>query len=86
MFEYPVVAVDRQGNLTRCCSEQNLVMTDAIAEVALEMVFIPGGVFSMGTDRAQDDRPRDRYDNNEPPHEVRLGKSFWLGKYPVTKA
>jgi len=41
-----------------------------------EMVAIPGGTFTMGSDDSQ-------YDNEKPAHEVTV-KSFEAGKYPVT--
>lgn len=39
-----------------------------------ELVFIPGGVFMMGSDE---------YDDEKPVHEVRVS-DFYMGRYPVT--
>ncbi|NEQ98564.1 MAG: formylglycine-generating enzyme family protein, partial [Cyanothece sp. SIO2G6] len=86
VVEYPVVAVDRQGNLTRCSFEKNLVMTEAIADVPLEMVFIPNGTFLMGVKREERDQGGDRHYRDEPQHEVRIRNPCWLGRYPITKA
>ncbi|NEQ46108.1 MAG: formylglycine-generating enzyme family protein [Leptolyngbya sp. SIOISBB] len=83
---YPVVSVDRQGNLTRGYSGQNVVITETIGDIALEMVFMPKGNFLMGIAREQSGRSSERYHRNEPQHEVRIRRPFWLGKYPITKA
>jgi len=86
VVEYPVVAVDRQGHLTRCSLEKNLVFTEAIADVPLEMVFIPKGTFLMGVKREEDDKRPDRHYWDEPQYEVPISEQFWLGKYPITRA
>ncbi|MCC5897353.1 MAG: formylglycine-generating enzyme family protein [Phormidium sp. BM_Day4_Bin.17] len=47
----------------------------------LEMVFVPGGKFMMGS---PDDEPENRR-SEKPQHEVEVSP-FYLGKYPVTQA
>ncbi|KPQ40650.1 MAG: hypothetical protein HLUCCO16_00750 [Phormidium sp. OSCR] len=47
----------------------------------LEMVFVPGGKFMMGS---PDDEPESRR-SEKPEHEVEVSP-FYLGKYPVTQA
>lgn len=47
----------------------------------LEMVFVPGGKFVMGS---PDDEPENE-DDEKPQHEVEVSP-FYLGKYPVTQA
>ena len=47
----------------------------------LDMVFVPGGKFEMGS---PDDEPENE-DNEKPQHEVEVSP-FYLGKYPVTQA
>ena len=50
--------------------------------VKMEFVRIPAGSFYMGSPSSEKDR-----DNNEGPvHEVRITKSFYIGKYEVTQA
>ncbi len=44
--------------------------------VKLEMIYIPGGEFMMGSNN---------YDDEKPPHRVKLSP-FLIGKYPVTQA
>lgn len=48
--------------------------------VNLEMVYIPGGTFLMGSP----DNEEGRFDNEGPQHKVKLGP-FWIGKYEVTQ-
>jgi formylglycine-generating enzyme required for sulfatase activity len=45
----------------KCSFERNLVSREAIAEVALEMVFIPSGTFLMGVKREAGDRLPDSH-------------------------
>jgi len=46
-----------------------------------EMVFVQGGIFTMGATPEQED---DYYDDEKPAHYVTLS-SFYIGKYPVTQ-
>ena len=48
--------------------------------VALEMVNIPAGTFTMGSPLNEPNR-----DDDEQPHEVTLTQEFWLGVYEVTQ-
>jgi formylglycine-generating enzyme required for sulfatase activity len=50
--------------------------------VALDMIWIPAGAFTMGSPDTENDRQADE----GPQHDVTLTKGFWMGKYPVTKA
>jgi formylglycine-generating enzyme required for sulfatase activity len=49
----------------------------------LELLWIPPGVFMMGS--PLDEPGRNSYDD-EPPFEVTISKGFWLGQYLVTNA
>ncbi len=49
--------------------------------ISLDMVWIPGGSFLMGS---PDDEP-DRYDDEGPQHPVTV-PSFFMGRYPITQA
>jgi len=49
-------------------------------DVKLEMVFIPGGKFKMGSPESEKGR-----DDIETEHEVTLTKPFYMGKYEVTQ-
>lgn len=52
-----------------------------INNVGLDMVYIPGGSFRMGSPEDEEGR----YDNEGPQHKVTV-QPFYLGKYPVTQA
>jgi formylglycine-generating enzyme required for sulfatase activity len=58
-----------------------VVQADLGEGVALEMVQIPAGRFWMGSPEGEKTN-----DSELPRHEVTIGKSFWMGKYPVTQA
>ena len=45
--------------------------------VSMEMVYVAPGSFQMGSSSGNED---------ETPHQVRLTKGYWIGKYPVTQA
>jgi len=49
-------------------------------DVPLEMVWVPGGTFTMGSA----DTEQDRQSNEGPQHSVTLG-GFWMAKYELTK-
>ncbi len=58
---------------------------DAPGEVVVRrdgsvLVWVPAGVFRMGSDAP------DAWDNERPPHRVRLTQGAWLGRTPVTWA
>ncbi len=46
------------------------------------MVWVPPGLFLMGSDKARDSQA---YDSELPQHEVTL-PGYWIGRYPVTMA
>ena len=53
-----------------------------IADIANNMVSVPGGAYTMG---CQDGRDTDCEDSEKPPHEVTVS-TFYLSKYEVTQA
>ncbi len=53
--------------------------TDDLNGVPLEMIFVPGGSFKMGSPEGEG------YDSERPQHEVTV-PGFYLGKYQVTQA
>ena len=57
--------------------KSNLITEDLGNNVKLEMVTIPAGSFTMGSDESD-------YDYEKPQHQVKL-QEFYLGKYPVTQ-
>src|SRR6185312_5119035 len=60
--------------MIRGAAPQN-VPTFPVAEPALDIVWIPGGTFRMGSDR--------HYPDEAPTHRVRVD-GFWIDRTPVT--
>ncbi len=54
---------------------------DLGSTVALDMIFIPGGTFLMGSPASEKERSSDE----SPQHQVKV-QPFWMGKYQVTQA
>jgi formylglycine-generating enzyme required for sulfatase activity len=55
---------------------------DLNATVAMDMLWVPAGTFTMGSPTTEAGRQSDREDE----HNVSLTKGFYLGKYEVTQA
>jgi formylglycine-generating enzyme required for sulfatase activity len=55
--------------------KSNLITEDLGNNIKLEMIKIPAGSFTMGSDK---------FDNEKPQYQVKL-QEFYLGKYPVTQ-
>ena len=49
--------------------------------IGIEFILIPQGDFYMGSREYE----RNWYRNDHPLHKVRMGRSFYIGKYPVTQ-
>ena len=81
-FEFEVVTVDIQGRETqRYRSQAQYFPQDLGNGVCLEMVYIPGGTFLMGSPNTE----KGREDHENPQHQVTV-PPFFMGKYPVTQA
>ncbi len=79
-FEFETVTVNRRGEIIERETKQAQYFTEDLGEdIALEMVFIPGGTFMMGSPKGEG------YDSEKPQHEVTI-QPFFMGKYPVTQA
>jgi formylglycine-generating enzyme required for sulfatase activity len=80
-FEFDVVTVNETGEEVNREKKQGKVFREALSDLSLEMVAIPGDTFTMGS-------PADelgREDNEGPQREVTVPQ-FLMGKYPVTQA
>jgi len=81
-FEFDVITVDAEGKEnSRRKSFARYFPEDLGNEVVLEMVYIPGGTFMMGSPETE----RGRKDKESPQHQVTV-PAFYAGKYPLTQA
>ena len=81
-FEFTTVIVDIQGKeISRCRGQAHYLTEDLGNGVTLDMVYIPGGTFSMGSPESKGKR----YSNERPQHSVTV-KPFLISKYPITQA
>ncbi|MEG3991400.1 formylglycine-generating enzyme family protein [Microcoleus sp. S28C3] len=81
-FHFDVITVDAEGKEnSRRRDYAHLFPEDLGNGSVLEMVYIPGGTFMMGTPATEEDRR----DNESPQHQVTV-PAFFAGKYPITQA
>jgi len=80
-FEFEVVTVNERSEEASRETQQAQVFQEAIADIALELVAIPGGTFTMGSPADEEGRE----DDEGPQHEVTVPQ-FLMGKYQVTQA
>ncbi len=74
---FEVITVDSNGESTQKEHCYAQYMTEKLeSNISLEMVYLPGGKFMMGSGKQ---------DREKPQHEVTL-QSFFMGKYPITQA
>ena len=81
-FSFQVVTVNRRGQIIQEETKTAQYFTQSLPQnLTLEMVYIPGGKFLMGSpeNEAQSD------DDERPQHEVTV-PPFFMGKYPITQA
>ena len=67
---------------TRTVTVTGARSVDLNATVAMDMLWVPAGTFTMGSPTSEAGRQSDREDE----HSVTLTKGFYLGKYEVTQA
>jgi formylglycine-generating enzyme required for sulfatase activity len=81
-FEFTNVMVDIQGKEISRRRGKSHYLTETLGDgVTLEMVYIPGGTFLMGSPETEGKR----YSNERPQHSVTV-KPFLISKYPITQA
>jgi formylglycine-generating enzyme required for sulfatase activity len=81
-FEFDVITVDAKGKEnTRIKSFAHYFPEDLGNGVVLDMVYIPGGTFMMGSPKTE----AGRSDRESPHHQVTV-PAFYAGKYPITQA
>ena len=87
-FEFETVTVNKRGREIKREQKQAFYFVECLgevpgepAELGIEMVAIPGGIFEMGSlEKELESRARER-----PQHKVTV-QPFFLGKYPITQA
>lgn len=80
-FEFEVVQVNIKGEIEKREKQKARFFSEDLGNgVTLDMVYIPGGTFTMGAPENEE-----RYPEEEPQHQVTL-KPFFMGKYPITQA
>ncbi len=81
-FEFEVVQVDVQGQITNRSSSQAQFFAEDLGKgETLEMVSIPDGSFLMGSPETEEGR----IDGESDQHWVTVPR-FFMGKYPITQA
>ncbi len=81
IFEFDVITVDAYGKEnSRTKSFARFFAEDLGNSIVLEMVYIPGGTFMMGSPNSD----ADRRDSEGPQHPVTV-PTFYAGKYAITQ-
>ena len=81
LFTFEVPTVNISGYIThRTPGSARQKIEDLGNGIKLEMVYIPGGSFLMGSP----DNEQGRYESESPQHEVIL-QPFYMSKYPITQ-
>ena len=80
-YEFESVTVNRRGEIIkRTPGRAKYYREDLGNGVYLDMAYISGGKFIMGSPSSE----KDSYDSERPQHEVKV-PSYWMGKYAVTQ-
>jgi formylglycine-generating enzyme required for sulfatase activity len=79
-FSFEIITVDHLGNIAERRPGKGIQKSENLgANINLEMVYIPGGTFLMGSPDGEG------HDYEKPQHRVTV-PPFYLGKYPITQA
>jgi len=80
-FSFTVITVDSYGKISNKETKSGtFINLELDRGVNLELVYIPGGSFLMGSS----DNHREGFTRERPQHQVQVSP-FWMGKYPVTQ-
>jgi len=81
LFTFEVLNLDNSGNIiNRTQGSARQKVEDLGNDISLEMVYIPGGSFLMGSPENEERRNK----NESPQHQVTL-QPFYMSKYPITQ-
>ena len=90
-IEFETVTVNRRGEIINRETKTAQYFTENLPNnITLDMVYIPGGKFMMGTEDEEVERLVKKFNQKffreeKPQHEVTV-PAFFMGKYPVTQA
>ncbi|MFM6058229.1 MAG: TIR domain-containing protein, partial [Microcystis aeruginosa] len=91
VFNFEIVGVNAKGEQIRKESKQSQYFREDLGYgITLEMVAIPGGTFTMGTEDEEIERLVKKFNWEEfrserPQHRVTVS-SFYMGRYPITQS
>ncbi len=91
VFNFEVVRVNAKGEQIKKESKQSQYFSEDLGNgITLEMIAIPGGTFTMGTEDEEIERlvkkfNWDGFRSERPQHRVTVS-SFYMGRYPITQA
>jgi formylglycine-generating enzyme required for sulfatase activity len=81
-FHFSAIVVNAEGKRTsRHLHYAHFFPEDLGNSIVLEMVYIPGGTFMMGSPETEEGR-----DSDESPQHKATVPAFYAGKYPITQA
>ncbi|MDE5107515.1 MAG: caspase family protein, partial [Trichodesmium sp. St17_bin3_1_1] len=81
LFNFEVVKVNASGSIVNRRQESARQKVEDLGNgIKLEMVYIPGGTFRMGSPESE----KDSMERERPQHDVTV-PHFFMGKYPVTQ-
>ena len=81
-FSFEVVKVNYRGNIVKRENHQAEYVTEDLGNgVTLDMVYVPGGAFTMGSPKTE----KGRFNREGTQHSVTV-PAFFMAKYPVTQA
>jgi formylglycine-generating enzyme required for sulfatase activity/tetratricopeptide (TPR) repeat protein len=84
--QFEIVTVNRKGEITHREQKQARCQTEELGNgITLEMVYIPGGTFTMGSPENEKGREPWYKGSESPQHQVTI-QPFFIAKYPVTQA
>jgi len=85
-FEFEIVTVNSNGKIIHRETKQGRYETEDLGNgVTLDMVYIPGGTFMMGSPEDEKGKQVWLTGSESPQHEVTI-EPFWMAKYLVTQA
>jgi formylglycine-generating enzyme required for sulfatase activity/uncharacterized caspase-like protein len=91
VFNFEIVEVNAKGEQIKKESKQSQYFSQDLGnDITLEMVAIPGGTFTMGTEDEEIERLIKKFNwegfrGERPQHQVTV-PPFFMGRYPITQA